>query len=102
MNPDIPVTREDQKERLDELQAAVRADSDRQDIELRKSWSEHLQTILIWIVLLNWLLVFGIGRGWFDYSNYKPFLYSVVGENIAQIIALCVVVVNYLFPKTDN
>lgn len=67
--------------------------------ELRKRWSQYLFWFLLAMVAFQFLLTITIGLDLLSFQNYKHFLYIVVGENFLQIVGMCIIVVQFLFPK---
>lgn len=64
---------------------------------LRKRWSTFLCCLIGILITFHIVLTVFIGRGWFNFADYKVVLGIIVGENFAQIIALALIVVKFLF-----
>ncbi len=62
-------------------------------------WSIILGVILIMSMVFEIWLAYGVGRGSLNFEKYQTFLWIIAGENFVQIVALCTIVVNFLFPK---
>lgn len=69
---------------------------------LRSEWSARLAWFLGVMILFQILLTLVIGAGWLDFASYETFLYLVVGENFVQIVGMCILVVQFLFPKNTD
>jgi len=73
--------------------------------KLRNSWSLYLVIFISIMIAFQVLVTALIGFGVLNFLNYQYFLYVVIGENFAQIIAMGFIVVKFLFhgsPDTDN
>jgi len=68
---------------------------------MRKTWSWALVGFLGILILFQITLTFLIGRGILSFTSYKLYLGSVITENFFQIIGLCWLVVQFLFPKKE-
>jgi hypothetical protein len=69
---------------------------------LRDKWSGYLFKLLVIMILFQVVLTFFIGLGWAEFKNYEKFLYLVIGENFLQITGMCIIVVRFLFPLSQN
>ena len=69
---------------------------------MRIRWSWIIAVLLILSIIFQFILVLAVGKNWLDFSKNKDFLLLVTGENFVQIIGLCVIIVNFLFPKTKE
>ncbi len=69
---------------------------------MRERWSWILASLLIASIIFQFILVLIVGKNWLDFSKNKDFLLLVTGENFVQIIGLCVIIVNFLFPKAKE
>lgn len=69
--------------------------------ELRDKWSIYICLFIGFMLIFQLLLTIAVGNKWFgfDFSGYKTFLYIVIGENFAQIIAMGIIVAKFLFPQ---
>ena len=70
--------------------------------KLRKKWSWSLLGFLIGMFVFQAALTVLIGLRIFDFKEYKFFLNLVVGENFLQIVGMCIMVVGFLFPKSET
>lgn len=69
---------------------------------LRREWSGRLAWFLGVMILFQIILTLIIGAGWLNFLDYETFLYLVVGENFVQIVGMCILVVQFLFPKSSD
>ncbi|MFZ6015620.1 MAG: hypothetical protein ACOYUZ_04695 [Patescibacteria group bacterium] len=70
--------------------------------KLRDRWSLYLVIFISVMIAFQILLTALIGFGVINFLNYQYFLYVVIGENFAQIIAMGFIVVKFLFPNEQN
>jgi len=69
---------------------------------LRDRWSLYLVIFISVMIAFQVLLTALIGFGALNFLNYQYFLYIVIGENFAQIIAMGFIVVKFLFPNQSE
>jgi hypothetical protein len=69
---------------------------------LRRTWSWAIFGFITTLILFHIVLTGCIGFGYMDFKEYPWFISIVVTENFAQIIALALIVVKFLFHKKDN
>ena len=67
--------------------------------KLRDRWSLYLVIFISIMISFQVLVTALIGFGALNFLNYQYFLYVVIGENFAQIIAMGFIVVKFLFPN---
>ncbi len=67
--------------------------------KLRDRWSLYLVIFISIMIAFQVLVTALIGFGALNFLNYQYFLYVVIGENFAQIIAMGFIVVKFLFPN---
>ena len=92
----------DQLEKAQADTAAAEAKGRKFYYVLRNIWGILLGLALIGCVWFQFWLTAGIGSGKLHYEKHELFLNLIAGENFAQIVGLCLIVVNYLFPKNGN
>ena len=66
---------------------------------LRERWSLYLLIFISVMIGFQVILTALIGAKVLNFLDYQYFLYVVIGENFAQIIAMGFVVVKFLFPN---
>lgn len=66
--------------------------------KLRDRWSLYLVIFISIMIAFQVLLTALIGFKVLNFLDYQYFLYVVIGENFAQIIAMGFIVVKFLFP----
>jgi hypothetical protein len=69
---------------------------------LRNIWGVLLATVLVISIGFQFYLAYHIGKGYLNFGEYKEFLKIITGGNFVQVLGLCYIVVNYLFPKKDQ
>lgn len=69
---------------------------------LRDRWSLYLVIFISVMIAFQILLTALIGFKVLNFLDYQYFLYVVIGENFAQIIAMGFIVVKFLFPATPE
>lgn len=69
---------------------------------LRNFWGVLLALVLVASVAFQFYLTWMIGKGEWNFKEYEQFLSVVTGGNFVQVVGLCIIVVNYLFPKGKN
>jgi hypothetical protein len=68
---------------------------------LRNIWGVLLAIVLVISIGFQYYLAYHIGKGYLNFKEYKEFLGIITGGNFVQVLGLCYIVVNYLFPKKD-
>lgn len=66
---------------------------------LRNIWGVTLAIILIASIGFQFWLTYNVGTRHLQFKDYATFLNIIAGENFIQVLGLCAIVVNYLFPK---
>ncbi len=79
--------------------AHVTLQGQREYFELRKSWSEYLKIVLGVLIAFEMLLIVGVGAGYVNYMNYEWFINITVSQIFLEIIGMCYIIVNFLYPK---
>lgn len=69
---------------------------------LRKHWSIYLMFILPTLIIFQIILAIGVGLKWFDFLNYQWFINIVVSETFLQIVGMCVIIVQFLYPQKQD
>lgn len=69
---------------------------------LRNCWGILLAIALIVSIIFQFWLTYMIGMGDLNFKGYEIFLNIIAGENFIQVVGLCYIVVNFLFPKSNN
>lgn len=69
----------------------------RDHYEHKKKWSWFLIATIGGMVAFQWLLLFCVGLGWWDFTKYEWLLPILLVQNLGQIIGLAFVVVKSLF-----
>ncbi|MDF1497588.1 MAG: hypothetical protein P1P90_06080 [Patescibacteria group bacterium] len=90
--------------RKEQVKLAIReCEESSSGIELRSklhnSWSLYLAIFIFTMIAFQILLTALIGFGALNFLNYQYFLYIVIGESFAQIVAVGFIVVKFLFPN---
>ncbi|WP_299444486.1 hypothetical protein [uncultured Rhodospira sp.] len=65
--------------------------------EHKGRWSWFLMLLLFGMVFFQWVLLWFVGEGWWDFTAYEWLLPVVLVQNLGQIIGLAVIVVRSLF-----
>jgi hypothetical protein len=97
----------DFSERKDQVKLAIReraahVSGFERYYKLRDRWSLYLVIFMSVMIAFQVLLTALIGFGALNFLNYQYFLYVVIGENFAQIIAMGFIVVKFLFPGSPD
>jgi hypothetical protein len=79
--------------------AQIELDGRQNYFSLRKRWSLLLKLLLSISIIFQFIVILLVGFGCLNYKEYSWFINLVMGENFFQIIGLCLIVVNFLFPK---
>ncbi|MBU2567036.1 hypothetical protein KKG46_05790 [Patescibacteria group bacterium] len=66
---------------------------------LRERWSLYLLVFISVMIGFQVILTALIGSHVLNFLDYQYYLYVVIGENFAQIIAMGFIVVKFLFPN---
>lgn len=98
--PTLPERRQEADQEIKERETERRGREEY--FTLRREWSGRLAWFLGSMILFQILLTLIIGAGWLDFLEYETFLYLVVGENFVQIVGMCILVVQFLFPKSQE
>ncbi|MDE0254092.1 MAG: hypothetical protein OYG32_04785 [Rhodospirillaceae bacterium] len=61
------------------------------------TWSWFLIAAIAGMLLYQAILIWAVGSGWLDFSDYKWLLPALLVQNLAQVIGLAVYAVRYLF-----
>lgn len=67
--------------------------------KLRKKWS---CAIIVWIstlIVVNAVIIFGVGLELVDFRDYYSLVFAVVVENFLQIVGMGYIIVQFLYPK---
>ncbi|MDQ3098979.1 MAG: hypothetical protein M3Q44_04495 [bacterium] len=83
----------------DDSEATIRLAGLQAYYSMRESWSWILAALLTLSIIFQFVMIIIVGKEWLDFSQNKDFLLLVTGENFVQIIGLCLIIVNFLFPK---
>lgn len=69
---------------------------------MRKGWSRFLMVSLAVLIVFQCLMMVSIGRNWLVFSNYKTLLNIQAVEYFGQIVAMCFIIVKFLFNHQDS
>ncbi len=95
-DPDLEALKIEARKELIEL------DGRKQFFTLRSHWSI---CIIVWItifILFHISITFFLGFGLIDFKENQWFLPSLLIENFLQIIGMGYIVVNFLYPKSND
>lgn len=71
-------------------------------VDLRKTWGRVILGILITTIISDFILVFMVGTGRWEFKGNSYFLNVVATEHLAQIFGLVLIVLKSLFPKAEK
>ena len=67
--------------------------------EHKKYWSYFLMLLISALLTCEYILLFGVGAGFFDFLDYQWVLPTLLLQTLLQIFALAVIVVKSLFSE---
>jgi hypothetical protein len=72
-------------------------------VRMRNNWSPRIFGLVVGVLIFQSLLTIAIAFDWYGsvehLLNFKEFLLGVVGQNIAEIIGLGLIITKFLYPK---